>query len=344
MTKPSGPHRSLLYETLPDRSPRCYFDRMDVLTDTLASMRTGRASSVRTEARAPWGLRFRRIAGAGFHVVLHGTCWLLAPKSDPLALSPGDLVFLRTGCEHVLCDAPGSPVQDFVPDRIDATSPIGRITIDGPGATTVLLCGAYQLDQARPHPLLRTLPEVIYLPARPGRHPALQGAISLLGAELEDQGPGSDGIVPALVDALLLYVIRAWLDEHGEGWALALGDASIAHALRSIHQSPEHPWTVEELAAQAALSRPAFARRFTALVGEPPLTYLTRWRMTLSARLLAESNPSLKMLAERTGYGNEFAFAKAFKREFGVAPGQYRRDRQAASAAANHSASRTAGE
>jgi AraC-like DNA-binding protein len=305
---------------------------MDVLTDALASMRTGRASSVRTEARAPWGLRFGTIAGAGFHILLQGTCWLIPPSGDPLPLSPGDLVFLRTGREHVLCDDPRSPAQDFVPERVDTTSPIGRITVEGTGARTVLLCGAYQLDQTRPHPLLLTLPDVIHLPARPGHHPELQSAISLLGSELESSGPGADGIVPALVDALLLYVVRAWLDENQEGWALALGDSAVAYALRSIHQSPEHPWTVEELAARAALSRPAFARRFTALVGEPPLTYLTRWRMTIAAKLLAESNPSLKALADRTGYGNEFAFAKAFKREFGIAPGQYRRDREAAAA------------
>lgn len=309
-----------------------YHSRMDVLTDALASMRTGRPSSVRTEARAPWGLRFGAIAGAGFHVLLQGTCWLIPPSGDPLPLAPGDLVFLRTGREHVLCDDPRSPVQDFVPDRIDSSSPIGRITVDGPGASAVLLCGAYQLDQARPHPLLLTLPDVIHLPARPGRHPELQSAISLLGSELETVRPGADTIVPALIDALLLYVVRAWLDDNQQGWALALGDAGVAHALRSIHLAPEHPWTVEELAANAALSRAAFARRFTALVGEPPLTYLTRWRMTVAAKLLAESNVSLKTLALRTGYGNEFAFAKAFKRELGVAPGQYRRDRQAASA------------
>jgi AraC-like DNA-binding protein len=295
-------------------------------------MRTGRATSVRTEGHAPWGLRFRAIAGAGFHVVLQGTCWLIPPVGESLALSPGDLVFLRTGREHVLCDDPRSPVQDFVPERVDTTSPVGRIVVDGPGARTVLLCGAYQLDQARPHPLLLALPDVMYFPARPGHRPELQSAIALLGTELESRRPGADGIVPALVDALLLYIVRAWLDENQEGWALALGDTTVAQALRSIHQAPGHPWTVEELAAQAALSRPAFARRFTALVGEPPLSYLTRWRMTIAARMLAESNPSLKTLAEHTGYGNEFAFAKAFKRAFGVAPGQYRRDREAATA------------
>lgn len=306
---------------------------MDVLTEALASMRSGRASSVRTEARAPWGLRFGAIAGAGFHVVVHGTCWLVPPAGDPLPLSPGDLVFLRTGSEHVLCDDPSSPVQDFAPERVDASSPIGRVVVDGPGARTVLLCGAYQLDRGRPHPLMLTLPEVIHIPARLGQHPELHGAISLLGAELENSRSGSDGIVPALIDALLLYVVRAWLDDHHEGWAVALGDGAVAQALRAIHQEPERAWTVEDLAAEAALSRPAFARRFTTLVGEPPLTYLTRWRMTVAARLLAESGMSLKMLAARTGYGNEFAFAKAFKRSFGVSPGQYRRDRQAASAA-----------
>ena len=114
------------------------------------------------------------------------------------------------------------------------------------------------------------------------------------------------------------------------GWAGALRDPAIAPALAAIHADPANGWTVESLASRAGLSRAAFAKKFNAMVGEPPLTYLTRWRMTTAARLLRESDASLAAVAARTGYGSEFAFAKAFKREYGQAPGGYRREHGAA--------------
>lgn len=168
------------------------------------------------------------------------------------------------------------------------------------------------------------------MPARVGRHPSLRSAIGLLGAELEQPGKGTDAIVPALLDSLLLYILRAWFDEqadhHAEsGWAAALADPVVSAALHSIHDDPGQPWTVETLGARAGLSRAPFARRFTALVGRPPLAYLTWWRMTVAARLLHDPDLVLGRVAERVGYTSEFAFAKAFKREHGTSPGRYRR-------------------
>jgi len=135
--------------------------------------------------------------------------------------------------------------------------------------------------------------------------------------------------VPALIDMLLLYVLRAWLDEqpHGDsGWATALRDPAITTALRQIHRHPDKPWTVEDLAAVAGLSRAAFAKRFTTIIGQPPLGYLTWWRMTTAARMLRETGAPLRAVALRCGYASEYAFGKAFKRAYGVAPGQYRSD------------------
>ena len=302
---------------------------MDVLSDALAAMRTGRPRSVRTEASAPWGLRFQPVVGASFHVVLQGTCWLIPAQRAPIPLAPGDVVFLRSGRGHGLADSPATPLASFQPEQAGTASPIGRLRIPGPGPRTVLLCGAYQLDQTRPHPLLRDLPEILHLPARLGRRTDLQAAVELLGAELEGARPGADAIVPALVDALLLYILRSWLESRSQeaagGWAAALADPAVAAALRSMHRDPARPWTVGELGAQAGLSRAPFARRFTALVGEPPLTYLTRWRMALAGRLLRETDLPLAAVAERVGYASEFAFARAFKRAYGTAPGQYRR-------------------
>jgi AraC-like DNA-binding protein len=139
-----------------------------------------------------------------------------------------------------------------------------------------------------------------------------------------------DAIVPALLDVLVLYILRAWFDEPAAhppaaGWAAALRDPAVSAALSAIHRHPARPWTVAGLAARAGLSRAAFARRFAALVGQPPLAYLTWWRMTTAARLLRDSNAPLGAVAGRIGYTSEFAFAEAFKRAYGLAPGAYRR-------------------
>ncbi|MEV2251528.1 AraC family transcriptional regulator [Streptomyces sp. NPDC050147] len=312
---------------------------MDILTEALASMRTGHPASVRTNGRAPWGLRLPSVAGAGFHVVLYGTCWLVplpeaTARLEPVQLNPGDVIFLRDGRGHILADHPSTPAEELEAVRYQGGSPIGSVTLGGEGAATSLLCGNYHLDQGRPHPLVRQLPEVIHLPTRHGRHPELSAAVQLLGSELENPRIGSDGIVPTLIDSLLLYILRAWLDDQpaaaAQGWAAALGDSAVAPALSAMHDDPAASWTVESLAVRAGLSRAAFARRFAALVGEPPMAYLTRWRMTTAARMLRESDAPLTTVAARTGYGSEFAFAKAFKREYGLAPGGYRRQNRAA--------------
>ncbi|MGW7072525.1 AraC family transcriptional regulator [Streptomyces sp. NPDC054855] len=304
---------------------------MDVLSDAIAAMRTGRPHSSRTYKHAPWGLRFAPSNGAGFHVVLQGSAWLLTAGDgvEPVALGPGDVVFLAHGRGHGLASAPDAPLEEFALEA-DGTWP-REWESAGDGATTVLLCGAYQLDKARAHPLLAELPEVVHLPARVGEHAAVRAAVELLGAELADAQPGSDAVVPALLDTMLLYILRAWWlrERHGTGyptgWAAALADPAVAAALRAVHGDPAHPWTVENLGALAGLSRAAFARRFTATVGTPPLAYLTWWRMTTAGRLLRADDLPLRQVAERAGYTSEFAFSKAFKREFGVAPGQYRR-------------------
>lgn len=297
---------------------------MDVLSDALAAMRTGRTRAARTDVRAPWGLRFPAVTGTTFHVVLSGTCWLLTDGSEPLALSPGDVVFLRTGSSHALADDLRTPLVDFLPERQEPDSPIGHVRVDGSGPRSILLCGAYQLDRTRPHPLMRDLPEVLHLPAG---NADLGHLVGLLATEFDRDRPGRDGIVPPLVDAMLLYILRTWADECADspGWARALRDRAIGRALRDIHARPAAPWTVEQLAARNGLSRSVFAQRFTALVGEPPVSYLTWWRMTSAGRMLRESDAPLRNVAAQVGYSSEFAFAKAFKRAYGVAPGLYRR-------------------
>ncbi|MER5710975.1 AraC family transcriptional regulator [Streptomyces sp. NPDC053253] len=302
---------------------------MDVLSDAIAAMRTGRPHSSRTVRFAPWGFRFSPSRGAGFHVVLQGTAWLLPPDDGtPVRLGPGDVVLLAHGTGHALADRPDTPLVDAQPAP-DGSWPTPPDRGPVGAEETLLLCGAYQLSRARAHPLLTELPPYVHFPARVGTHPRLRAAVDLLGAELAEPQPGSDAVVPALLDTLLLYLLRAWwLTECGDrstGWSAALSDPVVAGALRALHDDPARPWTVEELGALGGLSRAAFARRFTTLVGRSPLAYLTWWRMTTAGRLLRSDDLPLRVVAERSGYSSEFAFAKAFKREYGVAPGQYRK-------------------
>ncbi|MGN9836911.1 AraC family transcriptional regulator [Nonomuraea sp. H19] len=305
---------------------------MDVLSDVIAIMRTGRPRSVRVEWHAPWGQQFPTVPGsAGFQVVLQGSCWLLPPGGEPVALSVGDVLFFPHGHGYVLADSPSTPVAEPHCDPLTEEGLFTSASVAGPGAATVLLCGGYQLDPARAHPALRELPDMIHLPARLGFHSELRAAVDLLGAEIRQPRLGADTSVSSLLDLLLLYILRAWFDAgHDQcqvaGWALALSDQSISAALDAMHRDPAHPWTVAELAGQAGMSRAAFARRFTTLVGQPPLAYLTWWRLTTAARLLRESGASLSEISARVGYGSEFAFANAFKREYGMAPGRYRRN------------------
>ena len=313
---------------------------MDPLSDVITVMRTGEPRSARVRWHSPWGQKFMGVPGsAGFQVILQGSCWLIPRDGEPVALHSGDVLFLPHGSGHALADSPTARIAEATCDPRDGTRFEERHAAVAVGvdrgedpADTVTLCGAYQLDRGRTHPLLDTLPEIVHLPARVGHRPELRAAVDLLGAEIGRPRPGADALVPALLDTLLLYILRAWFDEQadtGAGWPAALADPAVTAALGAIHREPGRQWTVESLGAVAGLSRAAFARRFTTLTGQSPLSYLTWWRMTTAARLLRESDAPLSAVAGKVGYRSEFAFAGAFKREFGVPPGRHRRQRPA---------------
>ncbi|GLY97286.1 AraC family transcriptional regulator [Actinoplanes sp. NBRC 103695] len=279
---------------------------MDVLSDAIAAMRTGRPYSSLTAADESWTMDFEPFDGARFHVVTAGRCRVVRSSEPVLTLGPGDAVLFPHGEAHILENATDEAAQ--------------------------ILCGAYRLDQARPHPLIEDLPDVVSLPAGPDRYPGLQASIDLLRTELTEQSPGKDAVLPALLDVLLVQLIRAWFSTRSQlqdtGWCVALGDQAIARSLRAMHDDPADPWTVASLGARAGLSRAAFARRFTSLVGLPPLGYLTWWRLTTAASLLRTTDAPLSAVARRSGYGSAYAFANAFKREYGISAGAYRRQRR----------------
>ncbi len=321
---------------------------MDVLSDVIAIMRTGRPNAARIGWRGTWGRRFPTVPGAaGFQVILQGSCWLIPPEEDvdaaPVPLSAGDVVFFPHGHPYGLADSPATPlaVTDCDPQAEDlalfVSDSVGLAPADGREATTVTLCGGYRLDPRRAHPLLHDLPDLVHLPARPapaGDGPAeadLGAAVALLGREVAAPRLGADAVVPALLDMLLLYILRAWFEgrparDGAGGWAAALSDPAVSTALHALHRDPARPWTVESLGREAGMSRAAFAARFTALVGRPPMAYLTWWRMATAARLLRDSDAGMAGIAARVGYSSEYAFGTAFKRAYGTAPGRYRRE------------------
>lgn len=297
---------------------------MDVLSDAIAVIRTGRPSSNRLRLGSLGCYRFAPYDGAGFHVFLRGAGWLITEHGDPTPVGPGDVVLVPHGGAHVLSDSP----------RAEHAVPF-ETAVDEPDGPVDVLCGKYRLDRTRTHPVLARLPEVVHLPAQAGRHTGLRAAIDLLGGEVSGRRPGRDAAVSGLLDLLLVYMVRAWLEDNAAaGWPQALRDPTLAAALEALHADPARPWQLQDLAAAVGLSRATLARRFTSLTGQSPMAYLAWWRMAMAARLLRDSDLSLPEIARRVGYGSPYAFAHAFKRHFGVAPGRYRAADQAIAATA----------
>ncbi len=290
---------------------------MDLLADVLAVTRMGTTALARAELVPPWGLYVDPQAEAHVHVVLRGSCWLQVAGQE-VQLDEGDVVLIRSGVAHSLCNPRGTSPAPY---REVLASMQGRAH---PQAT-VILCAKYLFQQVGPHPLLALFPPLVHL-RDAERYPQLKLTVELLQAEEREGGEGSELVVPRLVDSLLVFLVRAWLEGQPlEGWFAALREPAIARALARIHERPELDWTVEALAKEAAQSRATFARRFVELVGEPPLAYLTRWRMCLASKLLSESALSLDEIATRVGYETAAGFSKAFSRSHGVAPGRFRR-------------------
>ncbi len=294
---------------------------MDVVSDAIAVMRTGRPSASMAVAGRSWRMRFAPYCGAGFHVLLRGHCWLFPEQGEPIPMSARDVVVLSRGIGHDMSDTATGSARDAVPfERWDGqgADPQGPVVSE-------LLCGKYRLDSSRAHPLMAELPEVLHVPAGAGRHPQLQATVDLLSHEMQRRDPGHDAALPGLLDLLLVYVLRDWLTDRPDvAWSRALADPVVAAALQALHQDPAYPWSIETLGDRVGLSRAALTRRFTPLVGRPPMAYLAWWRMTSAARLLRESDLPLASVASQVGYRSAYAFSHAFKRQFGCPPGQYR--------------------
>ncbi|BDP44291.1 AraC family transcriptional regulator (plasmid) [Deinococcus aetherius] len=303
----------------------------DVLTQVLGAVHLGSSLSARTELGAPWATHAGGVGQrAGFHIVVEGRCWARADgSSEQVELGPGDIVLFPHGTGHTLCDHPATPPIEFEPLVASIRPGESRaLPTGGSGPSTVLLCGSYSLSADGSHPLLRGFPHLLHVPAEGGQGRALRATVDLLAEEALHPGSGGGLVVGRLVDLVFVYALRDWLAHHADArhrsWFGALQNPLVGPAIHAIHGGPAFPWTVAALAQLCGLSRAAFSRRFHQAVGEPPLTYVARWRMTVAAELLEEGT-RVADVAQQVGYENEFAFAKAFKRVRGRAPGQVRR-------------------
>nr|AGM21658.1 transcriptional regulator [Couchioplanes caeruleus] len=287
------------------------------------------------DAGAPWGIELPARQGASFHAVVAGTCWFTTDGAAPRQLTPGDLVLLPAGVRHELATEPGIPLRLFDEDlKRSLIQPDGTLGLDGPGARTRILCAGYSHDADVAHPVLSLLPPVLHVAtAQPDTGPWLRALLDLLAHETRaNTATGSSTAAIRLLDVLLIHVVRAWLNTApptGDGtaasWLTGLRDPLTAQALALLHARPGHHWTLDALAAAVHVSRATLARRFTHHVGEPPLSYLTRWRIELAARKLHDTTLPAAVIAHQVGYTSEYAFNRAFTRVRGCPPGRYRR-------------------
>lgn len=304
----------------------------DPLTEALQFLRMEGIFYCRSELSAPWSLGLPPMPGCiWFHVVTAGSCRLVDSQGVQCEVRRGDLVILPHGAGHHAADDPDlepAPVMDLSHDYL---SPNYAILRHGGGGDRVdLICGAVRLAHPAAQSLIEVLPEMIHVDSSTSRR-ALEWLPSILGmiaAETAEPQPGGEAVVTRLCDILVIGAIRSWLDTDlgaQTGWLGALQDPQVGQAVARIHREPEREWTVTELAATVAMSRSAFSARFSELVGEGPMQYLTRWRMHVATDLLREEQLTVALVAERLGYASEAAFSRAYKRVTGMPPGTVRR-------------------
>lgn len=329
--------------------------RNNLLNDLLGSIHVQSSHFFRMALRAPWGIsvdldaargalvhsgRVERehvagVQGSAFHVVAAGSCWLqMAPAPSPIRLDAGDFVVIPRAELHVISDDPGSRAVGLL-DLLKANrpSPNGELNAGGRGSVSTLLCGGMGFDNVKTNPLFAALPPLIHVKGvQDGGAPWLRLTVQHVIDELDANRPGVDAVVGRLADILFIGAVRSYIEEGvaraESGWLAALRDKQIGRAIALAHAEPSRPWTVAMLADRVALSRSAFASRFTELVGEPPLRYLTRVRLDAAARRLRGTNDKLVQIAAAAGYDSAAAFTRAFERHLGLSPGEYRRTRR----------------
>ncbi|HEU4349920.1 MAG TPA: AraC family transcriptional regulator, partial [Actinoplanes sp.] len=302
---------------------------MDALAGLLDGPRAQGAFLLKAVLGSPWALRVADEAPLAIFTVLDGAAWLRHPdRAGPVRLSTGDTVVARGRQPYEVADepdraptlfiGPGGDCRDAAGHHLAEAMSLGvRTWGNDPHGSTTLLTGAYALDGEVGSRLLRALPPVVVLSRAEWDSPL----VGLLAAELGKDEPGQEAVLDRLLDLLLIAALRTWFarpDAVAPGWYAARADPVVGRALALLHHNPAHPWTVASLAAATGVSRAVLARRFTGLVGEPPMAFLTGWRLALAADLLRDPDATVGSVARQVGYASPFALSTAFKRARGV--------------------------
>lgn len=264
-----------------------------------------------------------------FHVITAGQCWLEVDGEEPTLLRQGSLALLPHGAGHTIRssqEAETEPLFDIPVERVSERYEVLRYGRGG--EFTHKTCGVVRFDHVAAEHLVALLPKVLRVDTFDLDEGGwLQSTLRFISHEAKELRPGGETVITRLADILVIQMIRAWIDsapEADQGWLAALRDRQVGRALASMHREPAREWTVEALAKEVGMSRSAFSARFTTLVGEPAMRYLTQWRMSLARTLLREKPQPLAALAGQVGYQSEAAFCRAFKRAFGMPPGSVR--------------------
>ncbi|WP_127472639.1 AraC family transcriptional regulator [Microbacterium sulfonylureivorans] len=302
----------------------------DPLTDALYQLRMRGAFYSWTEVAGSAAVSMPQFPDTlSFHIVSRGTAYLEVDGEEPRRLDAGALALVPRGIGHRVATEPGARVRgraDLLPQTMlgEAFSVL-RLGPEGEGAPLAMLCGVVAFDSPAVHDMLAVLPAIVQVDS--GRHPVMAALLPLLAGELRDPRPGGEAVATRLADVLVVETVRAWLADEPDsvgGWLAALRDPQLGSAIAAIHREPGRPWTLAELARLAAMSRSAFAARFTGVVGTPAMTYVTASRMR-AARAMLASGRSVAAVASAHGYGSEAAFSRAFARTTGETPGRVRR-------------------
>ncbi len=317
---------------------------MDALSELLTSVRSKAASWVLVDAKAPWGLAFpRRPSTFCIHQVASGRAWISTEGEGPaLALAAGDMAVVPHGRAHSLQDRPDTPavpLEELPEVRASGEGCAWHLSLGG-GSETRILSALIELEDPFSVPVVSSLPPVFRLAGAGAGQTPFGEILRHLAGEIESRPFGSDLLLARMAEVVFVRVLRAYVETLSDApphacrsleLVRAMRDPNVAAALGLMSRRPEQPWTVASLAEQVGLSRSAFAARFTSLVGEPPLGFLTRLRMKRATSLLREG-ATLALISQLTGYGSEASFSHAFRQWSGMAPGAYRRQQRAGGA------------
>lgn len=303
----------------------------DPLTDILRGLRLEGVRHGRCEMKEPWGIEFPAQEAAHFHFIGRKDCWLKQPDGEWVELKAGDAVLLPGGAAHVLAAEPQAltwPITGYEVSELCRN--VFCLSNDGCRPGTLLFSGVMYFNLDNLHPLLGMMPDVMRTRGLATDDPGIAHLLDAMAREVTMERVGAGGIMARLADVLAATIIRSWVESgcgDSTGWIAAVRDRDIGRVLAAIHLEPHRDWTVEALARMMGASRSGFAERFSSIVGQPPLKYVTTIRMYQAKRWLIRDHTKISVVASRLGYESEAAFSRAFKRVVGAPPSHFRNNK-----------------